>query len=252
MPSSESSPLISQVNQTVSGWFTAQNVQRAQAVAHERAAVLRTSIETGHCSLRLLVLLGGVGVILSAVFGFTRDLIFFNFSGALLELYTLLLGCIIMVLESRQLSLPPAYLQKVLKYALFLKYIWGRGLLYSFAGTLQATQGSLMDTIVGVYLMFVGIAFIGLGYMTAQKLASVGRREFSTSILRSKFNAADTNRSGKIDLEQFSALVDDFEFPLSPREKEVAFLYLDTSDHGELTFEEFQAWFHKEDAAPIL
>ena len=250
--SSESSPLISQVNQTVSGWFTSQNVQRAQAVAHDRVAVLRSSIETGHFSLRLLVLLGGVGVILTAVFGFISKVIFFNFSGALLELYTLLLGCVIMVLESRQLSLPPAYLQKVLKYALFLKYIWGRGLLYSFAGTLQATQGSLMNTIVGVYLMVIGITFIGLGYMTAQKLASMGRRDFSKSVLRSKFNAADTNHSGKIDLEQFSSLVDDFEFPLSPREKEVAFLYLDTSDHGTLTFEEFEAWFHKEDAAPIL
>jgi len=191
-------------------------------------------------------------VILSAVFGLLRNLIFFNFPGSLLELYTLLLGCIIMVLESRQLSLPPTYLQKVLKYALFLKYIWGRGLLYSFAGTLQATQGLLIDTIVGVYLMSVGITFIVLGYVTAQKLASVGRRHFPTSVLRSKFNAADTNHSGKIDLEQFSALVDDFEFPLSHREKEVAFLYLDTSDHGSLTFEEFQAWFQKVDAASIL
>ena len=249
----ESTPLIiSQVNQTVSGWFSAQNVQRARTVANDRAAVLRTSFETGDFSLRLLVLMGGLGVILSAVLGLITDLVFFNFTGALLELYTLLLGCVIMVLESRQLSLPPAYLEKVLKYALFLKFIWGRGLLYSFAGTLQATQGSLMHTIVGAYLMVVGIVFIVLGYMTAQKLASVGRRDFSKSVLRSKFSAADTNHSGNIDLAQFSALVDDFEFPLSRREKEVAFLYLDTSDHGTLTFEEFQAWFHKEDAAQIL
>ena len=248
----ESTPLLSQVNQAMAGLMTKKNVEHAQAVATERAAAVRASFETGDFSLRLLVLLGGAGVIISSAIGFISHAIFLNFTGTLVELYTFAFGCIIMVLESRQLSLPQVYMEKVLKYALFLKFIWGRGVLYSLAGTLQATQGSLMDLIVGLYVMAVGLVFIVLGYITAQKLASVGRRSFPTSTLRNKFRAADTDRSGKLDLVQFSALLDDLDIPLSRREKEIAFLYLDTADCGTLTFDEFNAWFNREDAAPIL
>ena len=109
-----------------------------------------------------------------------------------------------------------------------------------------------MDLIVGLYVMVVGLVFIVLGYVTAQKLAHVGQREFSTNTLRSKFRAADTNRSGKLDLDQFSALVDDLEISLSRREKEICFLYLDTADAGTLTFDEFNVWFTRQDAAQIL
>lgn len=251
MPS-ESTPLLSQVNQAIAGFWTQQNIERARTVATDRVAAVRTSLETGYFSLRLLILLGGVALILLASFGIVSHLITFNFTDALLEVYTLALGCIILILESRQLSLPPAYMKKLLKYALFLKFIWGRGLLYSFAGTLQAVQGSILDAIVGVYVMTLGIVFIVLGYCTAQELANIGRRSFPTSMLRRKFHAANTDRSGKIDFEQFSNLLDDLEILLSRREKEIAFLYLDTADEGTITFDQFHAWFQRNDAAPIL
>ena len=257
MPTAESTPLLSQVNQAMAGFMTKQNVEAASAVVSDRAAAVRSSIETGDFSLRLLVLLGGTGVIITSVFGLISSVFFFEFTAALVELFTLAFGCVILILESRQLSLPPVYMENVLKYALFLKFIWGRGVLYTLAGALQSNQGvyqgSMMDIIVGMYLLFIGLLFIVLGYMTAQKLANVGRRSFTTSTLRSKFRAANTDRSGKLDLEQFSTLVDDLDIPLSKREKEIAFLYLDTADCGTLSFDEFNAWFHgRQDAAPIL
>lgn len=253
MPAAESTPLLSQVNQAVAGLWTKQNVDAASAVVSERVAAVRTSMETGDFSLRLLVLLGGAGVIVTSFFDLIKSLFFLRFATALVEIFTIAFGCIILVLESRQLSLPPVYMEKVLKYALFLKFIWGRGVLYALAGSLLASQGSMMDFIVGCYMLFVGVLFIVLGYMTAKKLANVGRQSsFTTSTLRSKFRAANTDHSGKLDLAQFSALVDDLDIPLSKREKEIAFLYLDTTDCGTLTFDEFNAWFTQRNAAPIL
>lgn len=135
------------------------------------------------------------------------------------------------------------YLEKLLKYVLFFKFIWGRGCLYALAGTLQMTQGSLMDLIMGSYMFVVGVRFVLLGYLTAQKVAAVGRRTFSTSELRTKFRLANSdNKSGKLNLEH----------SLSKREKEIAFLYLDTGDVGTLSFDEFQAWFQRNDTVPIL
>lgn len=102
-------------------------------------------------------------------------------------------------------------------------------------------------------MMFVGFLFILLGYLTARKLKSVGRRSMPADELRSKFDKADENKTGELDLGQFSNLVDEFNFGLSRREKEIAFIHLDTSDRGSLTFEEFKAWFeHVDDVAPIL
>lgn len=220
-------------------------------MATARAADVRTSFATGDFSLRLLVLIGGIGLIVSAFIGLFVDVFYLDFTNVLLEVYTLALGGIIMILESQQIALPPAYLEKLLKYALFLKFIWGRGLLYAFAGTLQAAQGSLMDRIVGVYVMILGMVFIILGYRTSQKLASVGRRSFTSATLKSKFNAVDTDKKGSINLEQFSKLLDSLEIPLDKREKEIAFLYLDGGE-GTMSFDEFQAWFVQDNTAPIM
>lgn len=248
MPEDESTPLVEKVN----GLIKHENVQQAQDVANEKAKAIRNSFETGNFSLRLLVQIGALALIIFSALGIFNNILHFKFAKSVSEVFTLCLGIIMMILESRLLSLPPTFTQNLLKYALFLKYVWGRGLLYTFAGTLQAIQGSFFDVIVGLYVMAVGVIFILLGYRTAQKLKAVGEKSISTETLREKFNAADKDKSGQLDLDQFSELVDSLEFHLSRREKEIAFLYLDTADRGLLKFEEFVAWFHQEEVAPIL
>ena len=248
----ETTPLLSHVNQAVAGLWTRRTAERVQTVASERAADVRASVMRGHFSLRLLVLLGGVALIILALFGFFWHILLLNFTAALMELFTLALGGVILVLESRQLSLPSEYMEKLLKYALFLKFIWGRGLLYCFAGALQAMQGSTADLVIGLYIMLLGLVFIALGYITAQKLALIGRRSFNSLTIKRKFQEANTDRTGQLTLEQFGVLLDSMDIPLNNREKEIAFLYLDTTDRGTLTVDEFQAWFQEDTTTAIL
>ena len=245
----ESTPLMEKVN----GLIQHKNVQKAKTAATEKAKQVHTSFETGSFSLRLLVQLGALGLIALAFKGLLENLSHFRLARTVLEIFTLALGYVIMTLESKLLGLPQEWTQHLLKYAPFLKFVWGRGLLYIFTGTLQAVQSSILDVIAGLYLMAVGLIFIILGYMTAQKLRAVSRRSVDGDSLRSKFDAADKGKSGMLDLDQFSALVDNFDFGLSRREKEIAFMHLDTTDRGALNFEEFKAWFVKvDDVAPIL
>ena len=245
----ETTPLMDKVN----GLIHHENVQRAQDAAAEKAKEVHTTFEEGSFSLRLLVQIGAVGLIVLAFEGLFANIKHFRLAKALMELFTLVLAYIIMTLESRLLALPKEWTQQLLKHAPFLKFVWGRGLLYFFAGTLQATQGAILDVVVGLYMMAVGAIFIILGYMTAQKLKSIGKRSISADSLKSKFDAVDKEKKGEIDLDQFSTLVDDFDFKLSRREKEIAFISLDKSDRGTLSFDEFKAWFQNvEEVAPIL
>ena len=245
----ESTPLVAKVK----GLVHHEKVQRAQEVAAEKAKAVHASFERGSFSLLLLVQLGALGLISLALKGLLHNISLFLFAKAIMEVFTLALGYIIMALESRLLMLPQVWTKTLLKYAPFLKFIWGRGILYFFSGTLQMVQGSFLDIIIGLYLMAVGVIFATLGYMTAKKLKTVSRRKVDMDSLRSKFDVADTEKSGLLDLGQFSALVDDLDFGLSRREKEIAFLRLDIEDRGSISFEEFKSWFDKVDeVAPIL
>jgi hypothetical protein len=249
----EATPLTQQVTSAVSSFWTSEHTLQARSVAAARATDLRTSFETGHFSLRLLALVGGVALVVSAVWGLVTHLLTFHLTNLLLQVYTLVLAGLILVLESRQLSLPPPLLERLLKYALFLKFIWGRGLLYVVAGSLQtatAETASLFSfhMIVGLYLTLLGLVFIVLGYQTAQKLSAAGQRSINNLALQRHFRAADVDHSGQLTADQFVDLCARLELepPLNRRETEICFLYLDTQDKGTLSLTDVAAWFDRD------
>jgi hypothetical protein len=248
----EATPLT-QVTSAVSSLWTHERTLQARSVAAARATDLRTSFETGHFSLRLLALVGGVALAGSAVWGLVTHLLTFHVTNLLLQVYTLALAALILVLESRQLSLPEPWLSKVVKYALFLKFIWGRGLLYVVAGSLHTATAETVSifsfhTLVGLYLTLLGLVFIVLGYRTAQKLAAAGQRSINNLALQRHFRAADVDHSGQLTAAQFADLCARLELEptLSPRETEICFLYLDTEDRGTLSMADVAAWFDRD------
>jgi len=132
---------------------------------------------------------------------------------------------------------------------LFLKYIWGRGIVYVIAGNLQFAQGGLFNWIVGAYVMFVGVVYIAVGRSSAKKLSALKHNLFSEATIKAKFKKADTKGEGTINLEQFGTLCDSLDLDMTKREKEAIFFHLDTSDDDLLSLEEFQAWWNNYDAS---
>jgi hypothetical protein len=75
--------------------------------------------------------------------------LFFFYTAALVEIYTLALAAIIVVLESQQKVefIKKEHLDLLHKYALFLKYVWGRGCLYLVAGTISDGMIMIVDSL---------------------------------------------------------------------------------------------------------
>lgn len=242
----EATPLNADaVMRSVNNMFTSQNMSVVSSIAQEKWLEIRNGVQDGDVSIRLMALLSAAALIVSSVLGLIRSVLSFNISQALMELYSLTLGAIMIVLEAKQLRLPQKYLDRLFHYALFLKYVWGRGILYLWAGTLHlVTQGSMsiMDYIVGGLVTLVGVVYIVVGRMATQKLKSLRQSLHSDSQLKSKFQHADSSKKG-LTLEQFKKLSDELGLDLNHREAEMIFVHLDKSADGLLTYPEFEGWW---------
>lgn len=222
----------------------ASNAQQANDYAIEKAKELRIMAREGDFSIRLLALIGGVGMCAVSAFGFISTLLHFHGISALLEVYTFCLGVIVILLESSNMPfISENFRQNLANYANFLTFVWGRGILYFVAGTLELTQTGIPDMIVGCYMCLLGIAYIIIGRKTAKKLRTMRSELFSPLQLRSKFNEADKDGTGTLTMGQFKALTDSMGLDMNRRETEAAFMCMDKNDNSQLTFDEFENWW---------
>lgn len=252
---SESTPLA--------GNYTAESakedLQKANVYAVEKAKELRVMAREGDFSIRIFALLGGLAMCVVSIIGFVTAILHFHGVNAFIEVWTFCLGVIIILLEGTKMPfIKESVRQKVSKFALFLNFVWGRGILFFVAGTLELTQTGLADIIVGSYMCLIGIAYVYVGVQTAKKLRKLRQEAFSPLQLRSKFNEADTDNTGTLTMGQFKVLTDNMGLDLNRRETEAAFICMDKNSNDILTFEEFQDWWtnfdseeHEDSSNPI-
>lgn len=81
--------------------FSSENLENAGDIAKSKMMELRASVKTGDWSLRLLALLGGLALIFTAVLECVSKILNVNILGALIEVYVIFLGIIVLVLEGR-------------------------------------------------------------------------------------------------------------------------------------------------------
>jgi hypothetical protein len=240
----EATPLnTNAMMQSVNNMFTAKNMSVISSVAQEKWIEVRNSVQDGQLSIRLMALLSATALLLTSLLGLFGAILSFHISETIIEVYSILFGIIMILLESKQLNLPQKYLDKLYHYALFLKYVWGRGMCYLFAGSLHLLlDGSVLDYIVGGMIVLVGVVYIVVGKMATQKLKDLRKSLHSDAQIKNKFAAADTTKKG-LTLDQFKTLTDHLGLDLNHREAEVIFLHLDKSADGLLTYQEFQGWW---------
>jgi calmodulin len=61
--------------------------------------------------------------------------------------------------------------------------------------------------------------------------------------LREAFDYNDRDNDGRIQLDEFSAMLDELEADMSGKEIEIGFKDIDTNDDGLIDFEEFVDWW---------
>jgi hypothetical protein len=223
--------------------FTKANFEKAGNVVSGKAAELKTQAQDGDQSLRLLAFLGGVILIVVAGMEFTGKLLSLNIIGAFIEIYTFLIGVVVIILEGKDMILSTNLQNRIYKYALFLKFLWGRGCLYFICGTLQLYQIDLLNLVSGGYMCFVGVLFIVVGQRTAYKLKSLRKSLYSEQTLHEKFVQADIDGDEGLDLHQFRNLTLSLGLDMTRRETEAAFSHIKNTDKEKLSYGEFQAWW---------
>jgi hypothetical protein len=127
--------------------FTTQNAAAAASsagtFAKDQATELSTLASNGDFSIRILALLGAMAMLVVSVLGFLGKVLTLKFVSALIDFYIFVFAIITIILESGgKIPLPRSFEQNLYKYGLFLKFVWGRGILYFFVGTLLVSQVS--------------------------------------------------------------------------------------------------------------
>lgn len=182
-----------------------------------------------------------------------KTVVVFKLISAIFEIYIFILAIVMIILEyGRSLSFFSKLEATLYKHALFVKYVWGRGVLYFIAGTLTIALDHLVSLIVGAYVCLVGILFILVGRSTAKKLATAQKHARRSAVtpeqLQEKFAIADLDGKDALSKEQFGRLItEDLGLDLTRREVESAFLQLDCESRGRISYENVLKWW-KDDA----
>jgi hypothetical protein len=237
--------MASAISQFAQATFTKENLEKAGTFTKEKAVELRNQAQDGDQSLRVLGLMGGLATIVIGVLELITRFLRLDIVGALIDLYVIILGVIVVVLEGKNMFLSETFVERIHKYALFLKFLWGRGSLYFVCGTLQLYQIDLLNLVVGAYMCFVGGLYIVVGQRTATKLKSLRKSIYSDHILQTMYCNADIDGDG-LDLTQFRGLCNSLGLDLTRRETEAAFSHIQRSNSSKkLSFQDFQAWWNE-------
>jgi len=231
-------------NSTFANAMSSQNAAEAGIFARETAEDIKKNLSEGDWSLRFLGLLAGLAMIVTSILGFIGNILTLHWFSVVFEVYTFVLGVIIVILESqRRMSFFSRMENNLYKNALFLKYLWGRGLVYFVAGTIQISLRNAVEVIVGAFVCFVGLTYIVVGRATARKLAETRRSTCTPEQLQEMFAQSDLDGKGSLTLDQFRRLTTSLGLDLNRRETEAAFMQIDHSHTGRLTYESVQMWW---------
>lgn len=229
--------------------LTKENAAVAGTFAKEKFEELRKQVNDGDYSIRLFALLGGILLVCLSATEFLGKVLTLHLFGALIEVYTFLLGIVVLILEGKgQIPFFPAHLaDQIQKYAMILRYVWGRGGLYFVAGTMQVSQMGFLNIICGGFMTFVGVVYIVVGTKAQRKMKALKNSAISDATLKTRFQQADSSNTGKLDVVSFKNLILSLGLGLNRREVETAFIILDKDGDGVIGYSEFESWWNAMD-----
>ncbi|KAL7576739.1 hypothetical protein ACA910_005656 [Epithemia clementina (nom. ined.)] len=158
------------------------------------------------------------------------------------------LSLLILILDGRFLSSHPMSARSHLRNLVtrnfsILRFLWGRGFLYSTVGILSIGQMWLPGIYSGAFLTTVGIVGLCVGIHASRKFASLRNSLADESYLLLVFSTYDTDADGYIDASEFSALLMDLGVELDDRYTMKAFNSIDRDGDRLISFEDFSHWW---------
>ena len=239
----EKTPLAA-VGAAAQQMLTKENMEKSALIAKGELSKLGEAAKRGDMSIRALALMGGVAMVVTSMFGLLGRFVTLHWLSMLMDCYLTVFGLVVILLEGkRHANLPQEIDAMIRKYAYFLEFIWGRGCLYFFIGSLQMAQASILDMSVGAYMCFVGVTYIVSGRRTAKKLEQLRKSLYSEAELRRKFEAADAENCGSLNCDQFQNLLQQFGIVLNMTEGESAFMSIEKVEGERIGLAQFLHWW---------
>mmetsp|Transcript_25114 Transcript_25114/g.49949 ORF Transcript_25114/g.49949 Transcript_25114/m.49949 type:complete len:255 (+) Transcript_25114:129-893(+) len=212
--------------------------------ASEKVEVLAT---TGPFSFKVMGYLGGMAMTCSSFLDILGQFVLFHPINALVSIYTFMFGLIVILLEGKELSSTVTLKRTIEHYAKFLEFIWGRGLLYFFAGSLQFARLGVLNFLVGGFMIIWGIIIIAFGQSTADRLNKILFHFGDKRAVEQQFNALDLNADGYISAKEFHMLTKNLGVQLEHDEVKAVVSVIGNENTGKISFEEFYDWWSGSD-----
>lgn len=220
-----------------------------QAEQSKRDAVLRVrkNAERGPDFLQVIAFFGGITMVFTSILSFQERVSLgggFSLDFAIISIYTWTFGVFTMGIEGRALMIEINSLHKIVSnYMKLFRFVWGRGLLYFFAGSLQYCLSATLSTISGVFMMILGCVMIILGLYFKVLLNRNLQAVPNGGAIQAKFDFFDDDKDGFITEEQFRDFVVDMNLhQYEDIDFDAEFRSTDTDNNGLINFPELMKW----------
>jgi len=206
-------------------------------------------------SLHVMSMLIGLAMIVVSVNGFVSKIVFLDWDAAFVDAFVGCVGVGAILMESGAIRLPlcatfHTWMERyVPPYFLSFK---GRGVAFVIAGLMEVLYlRGLLDTIVGIFAIYVGGMFLYMAYRSRQKFETSGML-IPLEKVQEEFALADVDGKGSLTLPQFRQFLGNLDLPLDKRESEAAFRQLDKANVGRLTYESIHHYVEKTRGAGLV
>ena len=159
------------------------------------------------------------------------------------------LSFLIVILEARAIGIrgpnnSRARIRGIItRYMNLLKLLWGRGLLYIFASTMNLTVPDFYVQYTGIPMCVLGIVAICTGAHASYNLDQLKSSLTDESYLWVRFDCHDNDKDGQIDMNGFAELVWSLGLEFDDLYTYKAFQQIDRDDDQMITFDEFKHWW---------
>lgn len=239
---SDKTPLNTNANHQLEGtdYVVSATLEDGTDFLKRQASKLFQICREGPLSFRILAFFGGIGMVFASL---VHPIIHFSVPALVIAIYTFWFGVLICVVEGRVFDVPKSWQRTVKFYFRVLDFVWGRGVIWAFAGSLMLSQPSPINNACGFYMIFVGLVAITASIAAGTKLAKLRLAIDSKRDLKRIFGTFDVDEDDALSEKEFASLCFDLGVDVTYNELTACFNAIDKNDNGVITFDEFRDWW---------
>jgi len=206
--------------------------------------------EEGPTIIRVPAILLSIACIVTTLWPIVSMPAYWNVPNLIGAFHTVVLCTLILFLEGKVLVYNRSPLNTrarvrgvVTRYLNIVRLVWGRGLLYIFAGTMNLTIDFEYVIYTGPALCALGLIAIGAGARASYNLDRMKSSLTDEAYLWGRFDANDGDKDGQIDVNGFAELLWDLGLEFDDVYTFKAFKQVDKDGSGLISFEDFKRWW---------